>query len=44
MRLGVVAGRSHPTPEVRGDGQEEPPHCLRPGVAAPEARGGDREQ
>ena len=50
-----AAERSHPTSEVRGGGQEEIPHALKPGARGsgreelphppkPEARGGGWEE
>ena len=43
-RSGVAAERSHPTPEVRGGGREEPPHARGEGQwprgATPRPRSG----
>ena len=41
LRSGVVAGRSYPTPEANGGGQEEQPHIQ--GAAAVQAQEGLEE-
>ena len=40
-RPGVAAGRSYPTPEVRGSGREEQPHIQR--VVGAQAQKGPEE-